>query len=60
MPELQDPRKTRIRLIYEGADISEDVSPYLLSFEYADKYSGEADDIQITLEDRDTLWCDPW
>jgi phage protein D len=60
LPETQAPRKTRIRLIYEGADISEDIAPYLLSFEYTDKYSGEADDLQITLEDRDMLWRDPW
>ncbi|MDR1516427.1 MAG: hypothetical protein LBS45_12110 [Synergistaceae bacterium] len=60
MPELQDPRRTRIELIYEGADISEDIAPYLLSFEYTDKYSGESDDLQLTLEDRDMLWRDPW
>ncbi|MDR3353945.1 MAG: hypothetical protein LBO21_02760, partial [Synergistaceae bacterium] len=60
LPETQDPRRTRIILIYEGADISEDVSPYLLSFEYTDKYSGETDDLQITLGDKDRLWQDPW
>jgi phage protein D len=58
--EVQDPRRTRIQLIYEGADISEDIAPYLLSFDYTDKSSGEADDLQITLEDRDGLWRDPW
>jgi phage protein D len=47
-------------LIYEGADISEDIAPYLLSFDYTDKSSGEADRIQITLEDRERLWRDPW
>ena len=60
MAEVQDPRRTLIRLIYEGADISEDIAPYLLSFEYTDKASGEADDLQITLEDREGLWRDPW
>jgi phage protein D len=31
-----------------------------LSFEYTDKSSGETDDLQITLEDRNGLWRDPW
>jgi phage protein D len=60
LTELQGPRRTRIELFYEGADISADIAPYLLSFEYTDKYSGEADDLQLTLEDRDKLWRDPW
>ncbi|MDR3280935.1 MAG: hypothetical protein LBT23_10515 [Synergistaceae bacterium] len=55
-----DPRQTRIELIYEGADISKDIAPFLLSFNYDDKSSGESDDLQITLEDRDGLWRDPW
>jgi phage protein D len=57
---LQDSRKTHIKLIYEGADISRDIAPFLLSFDYDDKASGEADDIQITLEDKEGLWRDPW
>ncbi|GHV50439.1 hypothetical protein FACS1894216_02650 [Synergistales bacterium] len=60
MSDIQEPRRTRIKLIYEGKDISRDIAPFLLSFDYTDKASGEADDIQITLEDRDGLWRDPW
>lgn len=47
-------------LIYEGVDISRDIAPFLLSFEYTDKSSGESDDLQIQLEDRDGKWRDPW
>jgi phage protein D len=60
LPEIQDPRRTHIQLIYEGTDISKDIAPYLLSFDYTDKSGGESDDIQIMLEDRDKLWHDPW
>ena len=60
MADLQEPRSTEIKLIYEGADISRDIAPYLLSFAYDDKSSGEADDLQLTLEDKDGQWRDPW
>ncbi|MDR1510840.1 MAG: hypothetical protein LBS53_14545, partial [Synergistaceae bacterium] len=56
----QKSRRTRVKLIYEGADISKDIAPFLLSFEYTDKSSGECDDLQISLEDREGLWRDPW
>ena len=51
MENIQKSRRVKIELIYEGADISEDIAPFLLSFEYTDKSSGECDEIQITLED---------
>ena len=57
---LQEPRKTEIKLIYEGADISRDIAPYLLSFDYDDKAGGEADDLQLALEDTEGNWRDPW
>jgi phage protein D len=57
---VQEARRARIELTYEGADISEDIAHYLLTFEYTDRASGECDEIQITLEDREGLWRDPW
>jgi phage protein D len=60
LAEFQKSRRTRVQLIYDGADISEDIAPFLLSFEYTDKSSGECDDLQISLEDREGLWRDPW
>ena len=37
---------------YNNKDISADISKYLKSISYTDNLSGEADDLQITLEDR--------
>lgn len=53
-------RKTEIELTYEGANISDDIAPYLLSFTYTDNGTGRADDLRITLQDRDGRWCDTW
>lgn len=53
-------RRTHIKLTYDGKDISADLAPYLKAFSYSDVLSGEADDIQITLENRAHLWEADW
>jgi phage protein D len=53
-------RKATVRIIYNGADISGDIAAYLIDFEYNDNESGKADDIQISLEDRNQLWLSGW
>ena len=58
--EAQAARRTEIVLVYEGADISEDIAPFLISFGYTDNASDKADDLNITLEDRENNWIDPW
>lgn len=53
-------RRTWIKIIYDKTDISKDIAPYLTSFTYNDVMSGEADDVNITLEDRAELWQGDW
>lgn len=45
---------------YNNKDISADISKYLKSISYTDNLSGEADDLQITLEDKSGLWQSKW
>lgn len=45
---------------YNNKDISVDISKYLKSISYTDNLSGEADDLQITLEDKAGLWQSKW
>lgn len=45
---------------YNNKDISADISKYLKSISYTDNLSGEADDLQITLEDKAGLWQSTW
>lgn len=47
-------------LIYEGKNISERISPYTLSIRYTDNLEGEADDIEIVIEDKDHRWKNSW
>lgn len=53
-------RHTRVRITYDNKDISEDLAPFLDSFDFKDNADGAADDISITLEDRQELWESDW
>lgn len=47
-------------LEYEGKDITKDVSPYILNITYSDVLKGEADHLDIRLEDRNHQWKNGW
>lgn len=53
-------RRTHINLLYQGKDITKNISPSLLSFTFTDNAKGTADDISIALEDRHGLWLHDW
>lgn len=53
-------RQTSILITYEGKNITEDISPYLLFFSYNDNSKDTADDLSISLEDRKGLWLSNW
>lgn len=45
---------------YNNVDISVDIGKSLEQISYTDNLSGEADDLQLTLEDREGLWQSAW
>jgi phage protein D len=47
-------------LIYKGVNITLDVWNHLISCTYTDKVHGEADEIEVTLQDKDGIWRGPW
>ena len=53
-------RRAWIKILYNKKEISKDIAPHLKSFSFNDVMSGEADDINITLEDRAELWQGDW
>lgn len=53
-------RRAYPKIIYNKVDISEALKPYLKNMEYTDVLTGQADDLQLTLEDRDGLWLEAW
>lgn len=54
------PTEPVFQIIYRGMDISSELAPHLLSCTYTDKVHGEADDIEITVQDTDGLWRGDW
>ena len=53
-------RQALLSLLYEGKDISAAIAPYVISFSYTDNAHGKADDLQVHLEDRDSIWKGDW
>lgn len=53
-------RRAWLGIVYNEVDITADITPHLLSWSYTDNMSGQADDLQITLEDKEQLWSGDW
>lgn len=53
-------RRTNVQLSFDGANISREIKPYFLSMTYTDNEEDEADDLQIKLQDRDSIWLESW
>lgn len=53
-------RRALVSVTFDGADITEDIKPYLLSFQYTDDTDDFADDIKFRLQDRDGIWLESW
>lgn len=53
-------RRTHVKVVYEGVDITADVSKDLVAFRYTDNEGGQADDISLTLKNNHGLWSGAW
>ncbi|QGQ95872.1 hypothetical protein EHS13_13795 [Paenibacillus psychroresistens] len=53
-------RRAHLELKYNKINIYEDLKPHLKSWTFTDNMSGEADDLQIVLEDIAKLWIGDW
>jgi phage protein D len=53
-------RSAKFKLLYNGVDITEDITRYGTSVSYTDNDEGESDQIEVVLEDVDNLWKNSW
>lgn len=53
-------RRIGLNVSYNGKNISKDIAKYITSFSISDAMGGEADKVDITLEDREELWMGDW
>lgn len=58
MPEYA--RRATLAITLDGHDVAGDFGPFLLDFTYNDNASGKADEIQITLQNRDGRFINEW
>lgn len=52
-------RRTAVEIAFAGTDITSSIRPYLLSMTYTDN-EDKPDDLQIQLQDRDSIWMQAW
>ena len=57
---IEDARRVKVHVSIGGHDATSWSAPYLLDFTYTDKATGQADEIQITLHDREGKWNGSW
>lgn len=53
-------RRVSVRVSVNGHDATDYMLPSLLDFSYTDNLSGKADEVQISLQDREARWNGPW
>lgn len=53
-------RRSSVQVSFAGTDITNSITPYLLSLVYTDNEENEADDLQIRLQDREDVWLTSW
>lgn len=49
-----------VNIIYEGKNITADIAPFLTAFTFTDNSENNADDLSITLQDRNSVWLNEW
>lgn len=60
MSEQNLARRTDTAVSFDGVDITDSIKPYLISLVYTDNEEGVADDLQLVLQDRESLWLENW
>lgn len=53
-------RTGRYVIEYDHKDITSSLAPFVVSVTYTDHEHGKADEVEITVEDRDHLWKNSW
>ncbi|MBB5148661.1 MULTISPECIES: phage late control D family protein [Ureibacillus] len=53
-------RRTSLFIEYNHQDITAELKNFITGWTYTDNLSGEIDNLEITLQDRDALWLNDW
>ncbi len=58
--DIIKPRSAQLILSYDGVNISAAIAEYVTNFSFTDNAGSQADDLSVTLEDRESLWKNSW
>lgn len=50
----------QFKLTYDQKDVTTELAPYILAISYTDVLSGESDELEVNIEDRDHRWKNGW
>lgn len=53
-------RRAWVDITFQGVSITNSIRPYFLGLTYTDNEDGEADDLEIRLQDRAQIWQEKW
>ena len=53
-------KRVSANITYDSKDISAELGTFLKGLNYTDNFSGEADSLDLTLEDRQGIWQSDW
>ncbi len=56
MSDISMPRRTKVKLVFDGVDITQDIEKKMRSVQFTDNEEDECDDLQIIIEDADYTW----
>ncbi len=60
MSDKNNARRTAVEIAFKRTDITKSIRPYLKSVSYTDNEADDADDLQIQMHDRDSIWMEKW
>ena len=57
---MAESRRSYIRVEYDGKDITAAITKTVISLQYVDKASNEADELTLNCHDRENNWIGNW
>lgn len=57
---METVRKPAFKIVYDGKDITQDITGNVVSISYTDNDEKEADEIEISVEDVEAFWRNSW
>ena len=60
MSEINIARRASAKIYFANVDITDEIAKYFISLTYTDKEEDEADDLQIQIADRSSIWLTKW